>query len=99
MTHAELVAAIGIMCDARGYWWQAWPPDQRRAKGHPGWVDMVILGPGGGLAVEAKSEGATRTQDQRDVAALLRGAGWAYRLWFPRDLASGRVDAALDALR
>lgn len=99
MTHAELVDAIGGRADMRGLWWQAWQPDQRKIRGHAGWVDLVILGPGGGLAVEVKSEGATRTRDQQHVAQLLHEARWPYRLWFPRDLDSGLVDEALDALR
>jgi hypothetical protein len=99
VTHAELLAEVGRRCDARDLWWRAERPDVRGMQGHPGWVDVVILGPGGGVLAELKSDGGTRTPAQRFVAGLIRGAGWSYRLWHPSDLApGGDVDAVLDSL-
>jgi hypothetical protein len=99
MNHAQLVDQIGAAADDRGYWWHAGPPDVRQERGHPGWVDIVILGPGGALLVEAKTEGATRTLAQRQVARRIRALGLRYLLCFPRDLEpGGRLAAALDAI-
>lgn len=60
-----------------------------------GWPDWVILGPGGGLFRELKSERGSLSPDQRRVGSKLTRAGYDWAVWKPRDLYSGVIAAQL----
>ncbi|MBQ1047785.1 VRR-NUC domain-containing protein [Micromonospora sp. C51] len=67
--------------------------DSRRSQ--PGFPDLVIVGPGGVLFVELKSEAGKTTADQEKWLAALNGAGVRAELWRPADLYSGRINDTL----
>lgn len=57
----------------------------------PGWPDWIILGPGGGLFRELKSENGTLSTDQRIVGAKLTRAGFNWDVWRPTQLLDGTI--------
>ena len=64
-----------------------------------GWPDLTIVGPGGVLFRELKSDRGSRTVEQRKWAEWLTEAGADVAVWKPRDWDSGRIETELRALR
>lgn len=64
-----------------------------------GWLDLFLLGAGGALFRELKTETNSLEPEQRQWMADLRTAGYDADVWKPRDLHSGRIAAELDAIR
>jgi hypothetical protein len=65
----------------------------------PGWPDLVILGPGGILMRELKTEVGRLSKEQVSVIGMLEQAGMNVAVWRPSDLVSGQVIAELDSIR
>lgn len=61
----------------------------------PGWPDWVLIGDGGILFRELKSETGTVSVEQRRVGSMLMRHGLDWSIWRPRDLFSGRIQQEL----
>ena len=89
----SLQAAVLALIDAYGLW------SYRAERSYiGGWPDLVILGPGGSLFRELKSERGTLKPAQRDVGWRLGRAGHNWAVWRPRDLLSGTIERQLAAI-
>ena len=66
--------------------------------GPAGYPDWTIVGPGGHLFREAKSENGRRSRAQIAWSKVLTAAGLDYDVWRPADWHSGRIDAELRAI-
>lgn len=76
---------------------QGWrTPVQGDGKGFP---DLVLVGPGGVMFREAKSDRGSLEPDQKTWRDALLGAGANWGLWRPRDWRSGRIADEMSALR
>lgn len=64
-----------------------------------GYPDLTIVGPTGVLFRELKSERGVLRPEQKTWIARLSVAGADVDVWRPRDLASGRIETELRALR
>jgi hypothetical protein len=95
MNHAQLQKAVTGLCDELGLWWHH-EANSRRSKA--GWVDLVILGWGGALFAEIKTEDGRRTSKQIECAKQLTRAYLQYRLWRPSDYTSGEIRNELEAI-
>jgi hypothetical protein len=71
--------------------------DPRRDVG-PGFPDLLLAGPRGILLAELKSPGYRLSSEQRDWRNMLQAGGAAWRCWYPRDWASGVIEAELRAI-
>ena len=60
-----------------------------------GWPDWAILGPGGALFRELKSEAGKLSGEQRRVGSKLTRAGLDWAVWRPTDLLNGVIAAQL----
>lgn len=60
-----------------------------------GWPDWTILGRGGALFRELKTERGTLTVEQRRVGSKLTRAGLDWAVWRPADLLNGVIAAQL----
>jgi hypothetical protein len=60
-----------------------------------GWVDWTILGPGGAIFAELKSETGTASSEQKKVGYMLKRVGLRYVIWRPGDYLAGRIEQAL----
>lgn len=69
---------------------------QGDGKGYP---DLTIVGPGGVLFRELKSDTGPVAPEQRKWLARLDEAGADIGVWRPADLRSGRIERELRALR
>lgn len=96
MTEAQLQALVMRTCEELGLV-AFHVPDSRRV-GARGWVDLVILGIGGALFVELKSEDGRRSQAQIEMARAIRVAGLQYRLWTPLDWRRDNINRDLRRL-
>jgi hypothetical protein len=67
-------------------------------KSEAGWPDDQLVGPGGILYRELKTEKGTVSPEQSRVIGLLRAAGADVQVWRPRDLLSGRVAREIAAI-
>ena len=61
----------------------------------PGWPDWVILGRGGSLFRELKSQRGRLSPDQRRVGFALTRAGLDFDVWRPSDLLDGMIHRQL----
>lgn len=68
-------------------------------QGDAGFPDLIIAGPGGTLYRELKDARGRLSPDQRLWLDRLQQAGANADLWRPSDLASGRIETELRALR
>jgi len=76
-----------------------WGYHPRNSKGsEPGWPDWCILGAGGILFRELKSEHGSLTPEQRAVGARITRAGGNWAIWRPRDLLHGTIARQLTNL-
>ena len=84
----KLIADLGLF----GY-------HPRNSKGsQAGWPDWVIIGRGGILYRELKSEHGSLSPDQRHVGDLITKAGGNWRVWRPRDLLDRTIARELAGL-
>jgi hypothetical protein len=71
----------------------------RNSKGSAaGWPDWVIVGRGGILYRELKSEHGSLSPEQRHVGELITRAGGSWAVWRPRDLLDGTIARVLASL-
>ncbi len=97
MNHRALVAEIKQRIKARKLWYLC-AADSRRIDSPGGWPDFIVIGVGGVLEREVKTDGDVLRPLQRWIGARLVSAGHNWSTWTAADLASGRVDRELDAL-
>jgi hypothetical protein len=77
-----------------------WAYHTKRSDGSDkGWPDLVIIGPGGVLYREIKTEEGKVTTEQLDVMRRLEEAGQDVDVWRPTDWYSGRIQRELNAIR
>lgn len=69
---------------------------RRSARGFP---DLVIVGPGGILFRELKTETGRLSREQTEVLARLTTAGADAAVWRPADLTDGVISAELEHIR
>jgi hypothetical protein len=68
----------------------------RNSKGsEPGWPDWAIVGRGGILFRELKSEHGSLSPEQRHVGELITRAGGNWAVWRPRHLLDGTIGCEL----
>lgn len=95
MTEAQLQKAVTDLCKLYGLRWH----HQRISQlSKPGWPDLTIAGRSL-LFRELKRETGHPTEAQLDWLHTLRKAGADADVWRPSDLASGRVQRELEAIR
>jgi hypothetical protein len=92
MTEAELQEHVRQLC-AGLHLFHYHPHNSRRSA--PGWPDSVIIGRGGILYRELKTEHGSLSPEQRHVGDLLTRAGGNWRIWRPRDLLDGTIGREL----
>ena len=63
-----------------------------------GWPDVVLVGPGGALLRELKSERGVLSAEQQAWLGWLTDAGLDAGVWKPRDWRSGRIEQELRAI-
>ena len=95
MQEDELLAEIEKRCGLRGLLWHH-SRDSRREQS--GWPDLVIVGPGGILFRELKSEDGRLSLAQRDVGRTILAARGNWAIWRPSDLYDGTVSRWLTKL-
>lgn len=88
MTEAELEEQIRKLCEDL-HVFRYHLPDSRRVDA--GFPDDVLIGPGGVLFRECKTEKGTLRAAQRLVIGLLEAAGADVKVWRPSDLYSGTI--------
>jgi hypothetical protein len=71
--------------------------DSRRSA--KGWPDLVIVGKRGFITRELKTATGRLTADQQRWGLMLRAVGVSWDVWRPDDLASGRIERELKAIR
>lgn len=95
MTEALLQAAVTDLCKLYGLKWH----HQRITQfSKAGWPDLVIAGRRL-LFRELKRENGKVTRAQHDWGITLGIAGQDWDTWRPSDLASGRIQKELEAIR
>jgi hypothetical protein len=104
MTEAELNREIRGLCYQFGlHAFSATtyriPGASARPGSSTGFPDWVIVGPGGVLFREAKSELGRLSMAQIKWGKDLQRAGADYAVWRPADLGSGQIASELQALR
>jgi len=68
--------------------------DGRRSWG-PGFPDLVIVGRGGCIWRECKTEAGSLSPEQRQWGDTLKRAGQNWRIWRPRDRLDGSIGREL----
>lgn len=63
-----------------------------------GWPDWVIIGPGGILFRELKSQRGELTPEQRSVGSKLAKVGMDWAVWRPQHLFDGTIERRLTAI-
>jgi hypothetical protein len=95
MTEAQLQSAVVALCKLYGLKWH----HQRYSIGSgAGWPDLTIAGRKL-LHRELKRETGHPTEAQLAWIHVLRHAGADADVWRPSDLASGRIQKELEAIR
>jgi hypothetical protein len=95
MTEAQLQAAVVRLCKLYGLHHHHQRISQLSA---PGWPDLTICG-SKVIFRELKREDGKPTPAQVEWGAWLEEAGQNWDLWKPSDLASGRIQGELEAIR
>jgi hypothetical protein len=96
MSERSLSAEVRQMIDARQLWGHV-SNDYYRRSGR-GWFDWVIIGPGGILFRELKSDSGVVSAQQRFVHQRFAGSGYNCAVWRPEQLADGTIARELDAI-
>ena len=96
MHHDELVARIGERADKAGVLW-VYFPRSTLLRGHRGFPDLVLAGPGGVGFAEVKT-GSGLDDGQAGWRDTLLCGGAVWHLWRPADLWTGTVEAELARL-
>jgi hypothetical protein len=97
VTEAELRAVVLDRAAAAGIYAHA-IPDSRRVLGRPGFPDVLLATPKGIRFWELKTDGGQLSRAETQWKWMLQGAGAAWALRRPADLASGQVDFELAEL-
>jgi len=96
MTEAQLMEKIRTMVwDLGLHAFHA--ADSRRSWG-PGFPDLVIVGRGGCIWRECKTEAGSLAPEQRQWGDALKLVGQNWRVWRPADLLDGTIGRELAAL-
>lgn len=93
MTEAELMEAIRAMVNDLGLL-AFHAADSRRSWGR-GYPDLTIVGRGGTIWHECKTEAGSLSPEQRQWGEALKRAGQNWAVWRPRDLMSGGIGRQL----
>ena len=95
MTEAKLQATVHQLCkNLKLYHFH--PYNMQRSEA--GWPDSVIIGPGGILYRELKSQFGRPTREQTDVGYRLTAVGADFAIWRPMDLLDGTIARQLAEL-
>ncbi|HEX4661883.1 MAG TPA: hypothetical protein VH307_31190 [Streptosporangiaceae bacterium] len=95
MTETELNTHIKVMIAQR----QLFGYHVRNSIGSAaGWPDWVILGPGGILFRELKSESGMLSPEQGSIAVKLQAVGQNWDIWRPSDLRCGIIAREMDRI-
>ena len=97
MRERELSTRVRKMVDERPQLWGHSSYDYNHRTGS-GWVDWVIIGPGGVLFRELKSLSGDLSPQQRYVGQMLKYHRYDWAIWNPDSLADGTIARELDAL-
>jgi len=97
MSERNLSARVRKMVNDRPQLWGHTSYDYNHRWG-TGWVDWVIIGPGGVLFRELKSPSGHLSDQQRYVGQMLRHHGCNWAIWDPDSLADGTIGRELDTL-
>lgn len=89
MTEAELMEAVRAMVRDLGL--LAYHAHDARKSWGPGFPDLVVVGRGGCVWREVKSEAGSLTAEQRVWGDTLKRAGQNWRIWRPADLLNGSI--------
>lgn len=95
-TEAGFQRAVTGLADWLGVW-HYHVHDSRRDSA--GWPDLALLGDRGFMLRELKTASGRLRDDQAAWGSRLRKAGQDWAVWRPEDLASGRVQRELEAIR
>lgn len=95
MTERELQEHVRQLCAGLGLF-HYHPHSSRRSA--PGWPDSVIIGAGGILYRELKTEAGVLSPEQRRVGELITRAGGNWAVWRPRQLLDGSIARELTDL-
>lgn len=96
MTEAELQNAVTGLCKLFGI---AWFHPYYSKRSVPGWPDLVLCSRRSLLFRELKTAKGPVTPYQREWGRRLSLAGQDWDIWRPADLASGRIQTELTAIR
>ena len=93
MPEAELMEAVRAMVRDLGLL-AFHAADSRRSWGR-GYPDLTIVGRGGTIFRECKTEAGSLSPEQRQWGGALKRAGQNWAVWRPRDLMSGGIGRQL----
>lgn len=96
ITERMFQASVIQLCKLLGIWHYHTFDSRRSVAGFP---DLLILGKRGALWRELKREDGRVTAAQSEVGLRMDRIGWDWAVWRPADLASGRVQRELEAIR
>lgn len=91
-----LQASVIKLCQLFGIAYYHTFDSRRSAKG---WPDLAMVGKRGFITRELKTEKGKLTPEQERWGLMLRQAGQDWAVWRPADLASGRIQRELEAIR
>lgn len=96
VTERMLQASVIEFCQLFGIAYYHTYDSRKSAKG---WPDLALCGARGFLTRELKDARRKPTPEQERWGAMLRLAGVNWAIWRPDDLASGRIERELRAIR
>jgi len=96
MSEAELMEAIRTAVKGLGL--LAYHAHDGRRSWGPGFPDLVIVGRGGCIWRECKTEAGSLSPEQRQWGDTLKRAGQNWRVWRPADLLDGIIGRELASL-
>lgn len=95
MTERELQEHVRQLCAGLGLF-HYHPHSSRHSA--PGWPDSVIIGAGGILYRELKTEAGSLSAEQRRVGELIARAGGDFAVWRPRHWLDRTIERELTTL-
>jgi hypothetical protein len=96
MTEAELMEHIRALVDGLGL--HAYHAHDARRSWGPGFPDLVIVGRGGCIYRECKTEHGSLSPEQRQWGDALRASGQRWSVWRPRHLLDHSIARELTEL-